>query len=229
MADEESLETPGSNPEGDTGAPGPHSEFGAIRGRCPPTVVIATHPHLPHPTHPAWLTLQLLVPSLPLQAYRGCPVMDEALEAGILALLHGAAGWLNRDDRAPKAWGTRRQGLGSAGLGRLDPLPQPRSPPPSLLMASATLTVGRPRTGGHSDREGGFPLRACTANHAAHILARIGGGDVVEPQPRAMGLSAEREGSQSGQSTWTRQVPTPGCASPGILSRASSSGLQLCG
>lgn len=34
--------------------------------------------------------------------------MDEAPEAGILALLHGTAGRVDGDDRAPKAWGTRR-------------------------------------------------------------------------------------------------------------------------
>lgn len=142
MTDEESLETPGSNPEGDTGAPGPHSEFGAIRGRCPPTVVITTHPYLPHPTHSAWLTLQLLVPSLPLKAYRGCPIMDEALEAGILALLHGAAGRLDGDDRAPKAWGTRRQRVGLSRVGSARPRAS-ASEPPALPAHGISHTHGR--------------------------------------------------------------------------------------
>lgn len=49
------------------------------------------------------LTLQLLVPSLPLKADGCCSLVDEALEAGILALLYRAAGWLNGDDRASEA------------------------------------------------------------------------------------------------------------------------------
>lgn len=46
------------------------------------------------------LTLQLLVPGLPLQADGGRPLVDEALKAGVLALLHGAAGWVDGDDGA---------------------------------------------------------------------------------------------------------------------------------
>lgn len=55
-------------------------------------------------------------------------------------------------------------------------------------MASATLTVGGPCTGWDSDCEGGFLLRACTGNYAAHIFAGVGRGDVVEPQLGAVGL-----------------------------------------
>ena len=106
--------------------------------------------HLQHPPHPVRLTLQLLVPSLPLKADGGCPIMDEALEAGILALLHSAAGRVDGDDRAPKTWWQR------AGLDRAVWVPgSPRLPRP---MASASLTVGGPRAGWDSDSEGGFLL-----------------------------------------------------------------------
>lgn len=47
--------------------------------------------------------------------------MDEALEAGVLTLLHGAAGRLDRDDGAPKAWGMRQVEGWALGLGWLDP------------------------------------------------------------------------------------------------------------
>lgn len=60
---------------------------------------------IPPCLQPPLLTLQLFVTSLPLKADGVCPVMDEALEAGISALLHGAAGRVDGDDRAAKAWG----------------------------------------------------------------------------------------------------------------------------
>lgn len=90
--------------------------------------------HLQPPLHPVQLTLQLLVPSLPLKADGGCPIMDEALEAGILALLHGAAGRVNGDHRAPKTWGTE----GWAGQGCVG---SRVSPPP--LAHGVCLTHGR--------------------------------------------------------------------------------------
>lgn len=43
--------------------------------------------------------------------------MDEALEAGILALLHGAARRVNGDDRAPQAWEMRDQRAGFSRAG----------------------------------------------------------------------------------------------------------------
>lgn len=86
------------------------------------------------PLHPVRLTFQLLVPSLPLKADGGCPVMDEALEAGILALLHGAAGRVDGDHRAPKTWGAE----GWAGQGCVG---SRVSPPP--LACGVCLTHGR--------------------------------------------------------------------------------------
>lgn len=112
----ESSETPGSNPshpDGDTEAP---EGKDSIQGHTvnlvpswplPPSGNYYAFTPASGPNHPAWLTLQLLVPSLPLNGDRGCPIMDEALEAGILALSHGTAGRVDGDDRAPKAWGTR--------------------------------------------------------------------------------------------------------------------------
>lgn len=143
---------------------------------------------------PPRLTLQLRVPSLPLKADGGCPIMDEALEAGILALPHGAAGRVDRDDRAPKAWG-RTEAEGCAQQGWVG---SPASPPHSsapvsprlpLPVASPSLTVGGPCTGRDSDREGGLVLRARAANHTAYVFSGVGLGDVVEPQPGAVGLS----------------------------------------
>lgn len=65
-------------------------------------------PPPPCPTTLPGLTLQFLVPSFPLEADGSSPVVDEALEAGILSLLHSAAGRVDRDDRAPKAWEMRQ-------------------------------------------------------------------------------------------------------------------------
>lgn len=83
-------------------------------------------PPTPHPR----LTLQFLVPSSPLEADGCCPLVDEALEAGVLALLHGAAGRVDGNDGAPEACGTRQAG-GWAREGRLGmtPLPQLRGLP----------------------------------------------------------------------------------------------------
>lgn len=49
------------------------------------------------------LTLQLLVPNLPLKTDGRCSLMDKALETGILTLVYRAAGWFNGDDRASEA------------------------------------------------------------------------------------------------------------------------------
>lgn len=95
--------------QGHTVSLGPGSALPSLQWR---SSCIRTH--LQHPPHVVWLTLQLLVPSLPLKADGGCPVMDEAPEAGILALLHSAAGRVDGDHRAPKTWGGR--GLGWAAL-----------------------------------------------------------------------------------------------------------------
>lgn len=138
----------------------------------------------PSPTHLTRLTLQLLVTKFPLNADGGCPVVNEALEAGILALLHGAAGRVDGDDRAIKAWrwgGRSTEGWAQQGWVGSTPLPQLQSPL-SPAMASATLTVGGAcRFRWDSDCEGGLLLRACIANDSANVLAGIGWGDVVKP------------------------------------------------
>ena len=73
-------------------------------------------PSLLPPAQATPLTLQLLVPGLPLQVDGCCSVVDEALETGILALLHRHAGRLNGDDRTPEAWmESEDQILGSVG------------------------------------------------------------------------------------------------------------------
>lgn len=72
------------------------------------------------------LTLQLLVPGLPLQVDGCCSFMDEALETGILALLHCTAGWLNGDDGTPEAWmESEGQILGSVGWAGSTQVPGP--------------------------------------------------------------------------------------------------------
>lgn len=93
--------------------------------------MITMHSHLPPALPSRPLTLQLLVPSFPLKADGGCPFVDEALEAGVLALLHSAAGRVDGDDRATKAWGTRGAEGWAQWTGLAQPLPQFRSPPPS--------------------------------------------------------------------------------------------------
>lgn len=106
--------------------------------------------------------------------------MNEALEAGILALLHSAAGRVDGDDRAIKAWGMRgMEGWAQQGWVGSTPLPQLQSP---LFPCHGTLTVGGARCSRwDSDCEGGLLLRACTASYAANVLAGIGWGDVVKP------------------------------------------------
>lgn len=82
------------------------------------------------PPPPHQLTLQFLVPGSPIQVDGSRPVVDEALEASILSLLHSAAGRVDRDDRAPEACGVRQAG-GWARAGQLGwaPLPQLHSLP----------------------------------------------------------------------------------------------------
>lgn len=116
--------------------------------------------------------------------------MNEALEAGILALLHGAAGRVDGDDRTIIAWGMRgtEGGVQQGWVGSTPPS-QLVSPLPAAL-ASATLTEGGARRFGlDGDGEGGLLFRARTANDVADVLAGIGCGDVVKPEPGAMGLS----------------------------------------
>lgn len=171
----------------------PHSEPLVNMAWTQLSVLTLPHPMaLPPASSPGSLplTLHLLVLHLPLQVDGRCSLVDKALETGILALLHCDAGWLNGDDRAPEAWmeskGPSRGSVGWPGYTQVGqawapgPLPHSRHFP--------ILTVGRPRTGWDCDDEGSFMLGVGATNHLAHIFARVGRGDVVEPQQGAMGL-----------------------------------------
>lgn len=195
----ESSETPGSNPshpDGDTEAP---EGKDSIQGHTvnlvpswplPPTVVITMHSRLPPaPTTPpgspssSWFRVfHSMVTGAAPSWMRHLKLASWPCRTVLLGGSMEMTGLLR-----PGEQGGQRAGLSRAGMAQLPTRDQVSPSPPAT--ATATLTVGGPCTGWDSDCEGGFLFRACTGNHAAHVFAGIGRGDVVEPQLRAVGLS----------------------------------------